>query len=237
MEEKPNYYAIIPANVRYDENLRANEKLLYGEITALSEKNGKCWASNNYFAKLYNVSPQAISKWVQALEKQKYITIEYEKEGKSIVKRIIKLVSTDVDRVSTTVDRGINKCLGGYQQKFKENNTSINNTSINNIYIVEIVDYLNEKTNSKYKAKTNSTVSKINARLKEGYTVEDFKNVIDKKTNEWLGTEMERYLRPETLFGSKFESYVNQNIIEKEHKETRYEKEQRIMKEWLEKND
>ena len=48
---------------------------------------------------------------------------------------------------------------------------------------------------------------------------------------------MERYLRPETLFGSKFESYVNQNIIEKEHKETRYEKEQRIMKEWLEKND
>ena len=61
MEEKPSYYAIIPANVRYDKNLKANEKLMYGEITALSKKNGICYASNNYFAKLYDVTPQAIS--------------------------------------------------------------------------------------------------------------------------------------------------------------------------------
>lgn len=53
----------------------------------------------------------------------------------------------------------------------------------------------------------------INARLNEGYTVDDFYEVIDKKYDEWQGTEMEKYLRPETLFGNKFESYLNQNIV------------------------
>lgn len=131
MEEKPNYFAVIPANVRYDEELKLGEKMMYGEITSLTQKTGECWASNNYFARLYNVSPQAISKWIKTLEKQKYITIFYEKQGKMIVKRIIKLVSTGVDRVSIGVDMGINTCLEGYQQEIKENNTSINNTSTN----------------------------------------------------------------------------------------------------------
>ena len=129
--EKPNYYAVIPANVRYDEKLKLGEKMMYGEITALSKKNGICYASNNYFARLYKVSPQAISKWIKTLEKNKYITITYEKEGKAIVKRNISMVSTPVDRVSTTVEGGINSSLEGYQQEIKENNTSINNTSIN----------------------------------------------------------------------------------------------------------
>lgn len=124
MEEKPNYYAIIPAEVRYDPELRANEKLLYGEITALTYKTGECWASNNYFANLYQTSPQAISKWILDLEKKGYLSIHYEMNGKACKKRIIK--------VSTNIDRGINICLGGYQQKFKDNNTSINNTRINN---------------------------------------------------------------------------------------------------------
>lgn len=131
-EEKPSYYAIIPASVRYDDNLKLGEKMMYGEITALSNKTGTCYASNNYFARLYKVSPQAISKWIKALENNKYITISYEKNGEAITKRVIEMVSIDIDRVSTTVDRGINSSLGGYQQEIKENNININNTSINN---------------------------------------------------------------------------------------------------------
>ena len=130
MEEKPNYYAIIPANVRYDDNLKLGEKMMYGEITALANKTGVCYASNNYFARLYKVSPQAISKWIKSLEKFKYITITYEKEGKEIKKRAIEMITSDIDKVSTQVDRGINTSLEGYQQRIKENNTSINNTSI-----------------------------------------------------------------------------------------------------------
>lgn len=131
MEEQPNYFATIPANVRYDEDLRANEKLLYGEITALSSKFGECWASNNYFARLYKVTPQAISLWINHLKDKGYITIEYIKKDKVVEKRIIKLgVSTYIDRVSTNVD-------GGYQQMFKENNTSNNNTGDNKKIIEE----------------------------------------------------------------------------------------------------
>ncbi len=122
---KPNYYAIIPSQVRYDKNLRANEKLLFGEIMALTDKTGECWASNNYFAELYDVTPQAISKWIKNLEEKGYISIKYlkNKTNNSIDKRVIK-------GVSTNIDRGINKSLIGYQQKFKENNTSNSNNNI-----------------------------------------------------------------------------------------------------------
>jgi hypothetical protein len=66
--EKPSYYAIIPANVRYAD-IKANAKLLYGEITALSSQKGYCWSSNNYFAELYGVSKNTISLWINQLKK------------------------------------------------------------------------------------------------------------------------------------------------------------------------
>ena len=72
-----------------------------------------------------------------------------------------------------------------------------------------IVGYLNEKTGKAFKDVNQKTRSHINARLKEGYTVEDFKKVIDIKVAEWKGTQQDLYLRPETLFGTKFESYLN----------------------------
>jgi uncharacterized phage protein (TIGR02220 family)/predicted phage replisome organizer len=72
-----------------------------------------------------------------------------------------------------------------------------------------IISYLNEKAGTKYKPTTAKTKSAINARLAEKFTVDDFKTVIDKKCADWLGTEWEKYLRPETLFGTKFENYLN----------------------------
>jgi predicted phage replisome organizer/uncharacterized phage protein (TIGR02220 family) len=76
---------------------------------------------------------------------------------------------------------------------------------------VEIVSYLNVKTSARYKAATPKTKDLIRARWREGFRVEDFKAVIDVKTKEWLKDKsMNKYLRPETLFGTKFESYLNQ---------------------------
>jgi len=121
MTDKPTYYATIPANVRYS-SLKPNAKLLYGEITALSNKLGYCYASNNYFAKLYGVSKNTVSRWLSDLTKLGFITIEIQRnKNKEITKRIIgidKNVVTPIDKI------------------VKENNTS-NNTTSNNITIKE----------------------------------------------------------------------------------------------------
>lgn len=75
----------------------------------------------------------------------------------------------------------------------------------------EIIDYLNAAANKKYRHSTPKTKNLIQARYKENFDINDFKKVIDIKTKEWLKSDMERYLRPETLFGTKFESYLNQS--------------------------
>jgi uncharacterized phage protein (TIGR02220 family)/predicted phage replisome organizer len=75
-----------------------------------------------------------------------------------------------------------------------------------------IIDYLNEQIGTHYRPNNKTTQKHINARLSDGYTVDDFKTVIDKMCAKWKGTDMEQYLRPETLFGTKFESYLNAKI-------------------------
>ena len=78
----------------------------------------------------------------------------------------------------------------------------------------EIVSYLNSVTGSSYKPTTKKTVSLIRARFGEGFTVDDFKAVIDRKSSDWLSdAKMRRYLRPETLFGTKFEGYLNEGRV------------------------
>lgn len=77
---------------------------------------------------------------------------------------------------------------------------------------ISIVSYLNEKAGTRYKPTTPKTKTAIHARLSEGFILDDFKTVIDKKCAEWTGTEFEKYLRPETLFGTKFESYLNVKV-------------------------
>ena len=75
--------------------------------------------------------------------------------------------------------------------------------------ISDVVEYLNLKAGTRFRSDNKQTAAKIRARLKEGYTVEDIKSVIDGKVKEWKGTSMQKYLRPETLFGNKFEGYLN----------------------------
>lgn len=88
------------------------------------------------------------------------------------------------------------------------NNIVENSTSFSS-EISEIVSYLNECAGTNYKPSTKATQRHITARLNEGFRIEDFKSVIYSKAVEWKDTDMAKYLRPETLFGSKFESYLN----------------------------
>lgn len=100
------------------------------------------------------------------------------------------------------------------QQMNKENKGINNNNILYSAATAEVISYLNQKIGSRYSPTSKDTKSHISARLKEGYTVEDFKTVIDKKTDEWLGDpKMCQFLRPKTLFGTKFESYLNQPVV------------------------
>jgi hypothetical protein len=94
MKEKPSYYAIIPAEVRYSKTLTPNAKLLYAEITALCNMNGKCTASTEYFCRLYEVSRASIQNWLKMLDDNGYIirVLIYRQGSKEILSRYIKLV-------------------------------------------------------------------------------------------------------------------------------------------------
>ena len=96
MKEKPNYYAILPAEVRYSKALIPNAKLLYAEITALCNMNGKCTASTEYFCRLYEVSRVSIQKWLKNLEDNNHIKRVniYRQGSKEILTRVITLVNT-----------------------------------------------------------------------------------------------------------------------------------------------
>ena len=102
-------------------------------------------------------------------------------------------------------------------QADKEEDKEIEKEEDSEIY-KNIISYLNEKAKTNYRASSKKTKTCIHARLDEGFTLDDFKTVIDKKTTEWMGTEWEKFLRPETLFGTKFESYLNARINPKKGK-------------------
>lgn len=94
-------------------------------------------------------------------------------------------------------------------------NVDVNVNKITLAEIKGIIEYLNIKSNSHYKYSTDKTQTLIKARIKDGFTLDDFKIVIDKKCEEWLETDFEKFLRPETLFSNKFEGYLNQKITAK----------------------
>lgn len=120
MTEHRSYYAIIPANVRYDKRLKPNTKLLYGEITALCNERGFCWAGNEYFADLYGVNKETISRWVSDLIKFGYLNREiiYKEGTNQIINRYLRINQYPIDeKRNTPID-----------EKVKDNNTSFNNT-------------------------------------------------------------------------------------------------------------
>ncbi|HDB3842546.1 TPA: conserved phage C-terminal domain-containing protein [Staphylococcus aureus] len=221
MTDQPSYYSIITANVRYDNRLTDSEKLLFTEITSLSNKYGYCTASNGYFAKLYEVTKVTVSRRIANLKECGYLHVEIIRNGNEIKQRKLYPLTEMIRPINTNDNTPINNSVNTpIITNVKENNTSNNN--INRVDILsgnptripykEIIDYLNEKTGKKFKHNTTKTKDFIKARWNQDFRLEDFKKVIDIKTAEWLNTDSDKYLRPETLFGSKFEGYLNQKI-------------------------
>ena len=113
--EKVGYWGLIPANVRYDKELSANAKLLYSELTCLSNKEGYCFASNNYFAKLYDVTPSVISKRIKQLADKGYVFIKYEYKDNICIQRRIYIKQKPLKNNTKTdeKDKGVLQNLQG----------------------------------------------------------------------------------------------------------------------------
>lgn len=200
-ESTSNYWAMVPLHILGDNSIPPNAVRLYGLIASLSNATGYCWASNKYLADFFNVSKTAISLWVKYLRDAGYITVEFEYRdaSKEVDMRKIWPVWSIKDEVPTINNTPAEPQKSAKEEKYKDE-------------IKEIIDYLNSKVGSKYRYTSEGNNKHIRARLNEGYTIDDFKTVIDKMVINWTGTEYEQYLRPSTLFGNKFENYLNIKI-------------------------
>lgn len=171
--EKPNYYAIIPASVRYDKELRPNEKLLYGEITALCGVSGYCWGSNQYFADLYGVSDRMVREWISHLKERGYIDVVmiYKEGTKEVQERRIYITSINGAAITDPPEENFltsgkkspeasgKKFPDPEEKKFRDNNTRVNITSMNNI--------MGPAPEKKQKKFVKPTVEEIGAYCKE----------------------------------------------------------------------
>lgn len=101
--ERPNYYAILPANVRYDKRLSANAKLLYCEISALANVKGYCYASNNYFSELFSVDSRSVQRWLYNLKDYGYITMDFDDNKDLRTRKIFIVKESDSIKVNESV--------------------------------------------------------------------------------------------------------------------------------------
>ena len=126
MQEQPSYYATIPADVRYAD-IPAQAKLLYGELTTLTNKMGYCWATNQYFANLYGMTEENISRLLKKLEDKGFIKQEYDFTQDNKSRRKIYLIKTEpCQKCQGSLDKNVKASL---DKNVKHNNTSMNNTS------------------------------------------------------------------------------------------------------------
>lgn len=228
----------IPKKYWLDENLSIVEVTFMAEIESLDGDNG-CYASNNHFAEFFGMTASRVSQIINSLSDRGYLQISYEKNGKQVVSRLIRVVNKLNGGIKKTKSP-IKKTKGGYLENCEGNNTprviQENNTDKSNkgsaqpphlsAQRKEVIDYLNKKTGKRFKPNADGNKRVIDPRLKDGYTVDDLKHIIDVKYAQWHGKTFnngqigDNYLRPETLFRvSKIEGYLNEEVPKHKAKE------------------
>ena len=174
--EKPNYYGILPANVRYDKELKPMEKILFTEISSLTSKEGYCYAKNSYFADLYDVHKNTVGNWINNLVKRGYLksVIIYEKGTKNIQERRLYITTPTSEKVDTPVNKKNDtyqrKDLEGINEKIEDNNTSLllnnNNIHVKNEFSQACEDIKNKWVKIACEYKLSGTQLKITDKRK-----------------------------------------------------------------------
>lgn len=228
-----NGYAICPKKWILDKKIK-NELSLLLIISCLCNEKDYCWATNSYFAKLFNEDEATISRKIKKLEKNKYIKIEYDRKGCQILLRKLRLTKksiVDCQKNQSSIDKNV-----------KENNINILNNikHINDINMycrvelddipkicgriingfnkmgIEEISFTKNKQEFHYK-NTKATQKLVKDILEKGYTEDDIFDVIFLKYDQWVENnkknnkiDMSTYYRPSTILGDKFEEYVEE---------------------------
>ncbi len=225
---KNENYIVIQGFMVNELKLKGNELLIYSIIYGFSQTEDQVFnGSLQYLADWTNSTKQGVSKNLKSLVDKGYI-VKQDKYVNSV--KFCEYYATKLDTVLNKVTQDIKQSLTRYTTEFNRGmqqslTNNIDNNIINKIDNIielkdsvpyqEVTDYLNTLAGTNYRASSKKTKELIKARFNEGYTLEDFKVVIEKKTREWINdNKMKVYLRPETLFSNKFESYLNQPVKE-----------------------
>ncbi|MDN6849472.1 MAG: conserved phage C-terminal domain-containing protein [Staphylococcus equorum] len=226
-------YGLVFKRVMKDTDISIEAKALYSYLSAYAGANETAFPGVSLICHELNISDKRFQKYRKQLEDNGYLSIKRERTSNGFSKNIYTIEhnpvsghfvpvqnlpgrNLPVQNVGTTINSSI-------INSNTNNSQTINNMSGNpTIPYQSIIEYLNEKTGKHYKHTTNKTKSFIEARWKEDFREEDFKKVIDIKVQEWKGTDQDKYLRPETLFGTKFEGYRNQQVSNKESNDNPY---------------
>jgi hypothetical protein len=152
--DKPSYFAILTADVRYDKTLKPLARLLYAEITALCNQEGYCWAGNQYFADLYDVDKNTVSGWIGQLKTRGYINVQLEyKEGtKQIVKRYIRINGEGTNKIiDTSLQKDVYPINEIIEVNSTDNNTNNNKTNKGGRFtppsVEQVMEYCNHRQN------------------------------------------------------------------------------------------
>ncbi|PTJ72051.1 replication protein [Staphylococcus hyicus] len=217
------------------EEIGLNEAIILQQIhywlnSSKHYHDGKKWVYNSYpeWQKQFPFwSERTIKRTFGSLEKQNLLHVgNYNKAGFDRTKwysvnyeTLNKLVARPSGQNGTTMGSNWHDGMGQNDPTNTRDYTETTTETTNNNILSpsstaypyrDVIDYLNQQTKKNYKSTTKKNQTVIRARSDEGFNLDDFKKVIDNKVSEWKGTEMEKYLRPETLFGTKFEGYLNQ---------------------------
>lgn len=208
----PDSYIVVQGWMVSELKLKGNELMIFAIIHGFSQDNaGEFTGGLQYLMDWTNSTKPTVINALKALvDKNFLVKKEIEIEGT----KFCSYRSKNFTGVVKKFNQGGKEFLPEGGKEFLPNNLSSDNIDDKLYkYIVEIVNYLNQKSGKKYSPKTASTQKHIIARLNDGRTVDDFKKVIDTKCAQWLGTHMAMYIRPETLFApTKFENYLNETI-------------------------
>lgn len=206
-----NYYTISGWMIN-QLNLKGNTLNVYAIIFGFCQNNETEFdGSRQYIAGMINSSKPTVDKAINELLEKDLII----KNQRTINGVIFNSFRINFDKIKNFTS-GKETLLGDKEILSKGGKETLHNNNNINIYKY-IIDYLNNKCKKNFRYEITKTKTLIQSRLNEGFTVDDFKKVIDIKYDQWFNDEkMNQYLRPETLFGTKFESYLNTGKAKKE---------------------